>query len=152
MIISGCCNKIKSFTEYIDDWDDGKQQAIDHANTDISFSPSVIGGGSINIIPLKNAELSLLSKYVGKQYMDNTQNNNRKLNDYYVQDIRALYTAHNFLFKEWNFILQINNIFNKKYEPNGYTYPYFYNGSLINDNYYYPMAGTNFMFSVNVKL
>jgi iron complex outermembrane receptor protein len=84
--------------------------------------------------------------------MDNTQNNNRKLNDYYLQDVRAVYTAQNFLFKEWNFILQVNNVFNKKYEPNGYTYPYVYDGSLINDNYYYPMAGTNFMFSVNVKL
>lgn len=145
-------NKIKSFTEYIDDWDEGKQQSFEHSNTNISFSPSVIAGGSINIIPFKNAELSLLSKYVGKQYMDNTQNNNRKLNDYYVQDVRAMYTVHDFLFKEWNLIFQVNNVFNKKYEPNGYTYPYFYEGSLVNDNYYYPMAGTNFMFSINVKL
>ena len=38
------------------------------------------------------------------------------------------------------------------YEPNGYTYPYIYGGELINDNYYYPMAGTNFMIAVNVKL
>ncbi|QEC66403.1 TonB-dependent receptor [Panacibacter ginsenosidivorans] len=145
-------NKIKSFTEYIDDWDENKQQSVEHSNTNISFSPSVIAGGSINILPFKNTELSLLGKYVGRQYMDNTQNKNRSLNDYYVQDIRAIYNAKNVLFKEWNFILQVNNVFNKKYEPNGYTYPYFYEGSLVNDNYYYPMAGTNFMLSVNVKL
>jgi iron complex outermembrane receptor protein len=145
-------NKIKSFTEYIDDWDDGKQQSFEHSNTDISFSPSIIASGSLNILPFKNAEINLLSKYVGRQYMDNTQNKNRSLNDYYVQDIRAIYNLHNFLFKEWNFILQVNNLFNRKYEPNGYTYPYFYEGSLVNDNYYYPMAGTNFMFSINVKL
>lgn len=145
-------NKIKSFTEYIDDWDEGKQQSFEHSNTDISFSPTVITGGSINILPCKNAEISLLGKYVGRQYMDNTQNKNRSLDDYYVQDLRAIYNVKNVLFKEWNFILQVNNVFNKKYEPNGYTYPFFYEGALVNDNYYYPMAGTNFMLSVNVKL
>ncbi|MEP6845169.1 MAG: TonB-dependent receptor plug domain-containing protein [Panacibacter sp.] len=145
-------NKIKSFTEYIDDYDAGKQQSFVHTNTDISFSPSVIAGGNINFMPFKNAELSLLGKYVGRQYMDNTENKNRSLHAYYVQDVRAIYNVKNLLFKEIGFILQVNNIFNKKYEPNGYTYPYIYDGSLINDNYYYPMAGTNFMFSVNVKL
>lgn len=145
-------NKIKAFTEYIDDWDEGKQQSFEHTGTDISFSPSVIAGGSVNIIPCKNAEISLLGKYVGRQYMDNTQNKNRSLNNYYVQDIRAIYNVKDVVFKEWNFILQANNVFNRKYEPNGYTYPFFNEGTLVNDNYYYPMAGTNFMLSVNVKL
>ena len=86
-------NKIKSFTEYIDNYDDGKQTATQHSNTDISFSPSVIGGGVINILPFKNAEINLLGKYVGKQYMDNTQNKNRSLNAYYTQDVRFTYTA-----------------------------------------------------------
>ncbi len=145
-------NKIKSFSEYIDDYDAYKQQTVEHSNTDISFSPSVISAGIINIIPFKNAEFSLMGKYVGKQYMDNTQNNNRRLGAYYTQDARFIYTVRNLLFKECNFILQANNIFNRKYEPNGYTYPYIYNGTLINDNYYYPMAGTNFMLAVNIKL
>ncbi|HRI21026.1 MAG TPA: outer membrane beta-barrel protein, partial [Panacibacter sp.] len=148
-------NKIKSFSEYIDDYDetdDYKQQTVEHSNTDISFSPSVTGAAVINIAPFKNGELSLMGKYVGKQYMDNTQNNNRKLNDYYTQDARFIYSLKNLLFKEWNFILQANNIFNRRYEANGYTYPYIYGGSLISDNYYYPMAGTNFMLAVNIKL
>jgi len=144
-------NKIKSFTEYIDNWDNGKQNVIQHTNIDISFSPSVIGGATINILPFKNAEIDLLSKYVGKQYMDNTQNKNRMLKAYFTQDARLAYTLHNTIFHEWNLILQVNNIFNKMYEPNGYTYPYVYGGELINDNYYYPMAGTNFMLAVNVK-
>lgn len=145
-------NKIKSFTEYIDNWDDYKQNVVQHTNTDISFSPSVIGGATINILPFKNAEINLYSKYVGKQYMDNTQNENRMLKSYFTQDARIAYTLHNAIFHEWNLILQVNNIFNKKYEPNGYTYPYIYSSELINDNYYYPMAGTNFMVAVNVRL
>src|SRR5207248_10547472 len=107
---------------------------------------------AINILPFKNAEINLLSKYVGKQYLDNTQNNNRNLQAYYVQDARFSYQLKNLIFNEWNLILQVNNLFNRKYEPNGYTYPYIYSGELINDNYYYPMAGTNFMMAINVKL
>src|SRR6185436_8011140 len=56
-------NKIKDFTEYLDDYDNGGQQTRFYSKTDISFSPSVISGGNINFIPVKNAEISLISKY-----------------------------------------------------------------------------------------
>ncbi len=145
-------NKIKSFTEYLDNYDDGLQKTFTHRNTDISFSPSVIASAAINLYPIKNFEISLPAKYVGKQYLDNTQNELRKLDAYYVQDVRVNYKLQNILSNESNIILQINNIFNCKYEPNGYTYPYIYNGELINENYYYPMAGINFMIGLNIKL
>ena len=54
--------------------------------------------------------------------------------------------------KEMNLIFQLNNVFNKKYEPNGYTYSYIYGGQLITENFLFPMATTNFMFAVNIKL
>lgn len=145
-------NKIKSFTEYIDDYDAGKQQVVQHNNTDISFSPNIISSVAINFIPAKNFEISCPAKFVGKQYLDNTQNDQRSLQQYFTQDVRLHYKLNDFIFSEWNFILQVNNVFNKQYEPNGYTYPYYYGGELINDNYYYPMAGTNFMLAVNVRL
>ncbi len=144
-------NKIKNFTEYIDDYDNGGQQSFQHRNSDISFSPNVVAAGSVNFLPLKNAEISLLSKYVGNQFLDNTSKKSRRLNAFYTQDIRATYTLHK-IFKQVNFVLQANNIFNKKYEPNGYTFSYFYNGNLSTENYYFPMAGTNFMVAVNIKL
>ncbi len=145
-------NKIKNFTEYLDDYDNGKQTAINHYNTNISFSPSTVASGSINFLPSQKMELSLINKYVSKQYLDNTQNNNRSLHDFYTQDFRAAYTISHLLFKQWNIIGQINNIFNRKYEPNGSTYPYIYNGEIVNDNYYYPMAGTNFVVAININL
>ncbi|MBW7889916.1 MAG: TonB-dependent receptor, partial [Chitinophagaceae bacterium] len=89
---------------------------------------------------------------VSKQYLDNTANESRKLGDYYIQDIRLSHTLSRFIFSEMNFIVQVNNVFNKKYEPNGYTYSYFSGGSLASENYYFPMAGTNFMFGLNIKL
>jgi len=144
-------NKVKDFTEYIDDYDNGGQQIKQYSSTDIAFSPNMVGGATINFIPLKNAELSLISKYVGNQYLDNTQNENRKLNAYYTQDARFIYTISKKCLKELNIILQMNNIFDKLYEPNGYTFSYYYGGSLTTENYYFPMAGRNFMVGVNVK-
>jgi iron complex outermembrane receptor protein len=145
-------NKVKKFTEYIDDYDNGGQKMINHPLPDIAFSPAIVGGGSINLMPVKNGELSLLSKYVGKQHLDNTQNNNRVLDAFYAQDIRAMYTVKPKWLKEINIIAQVNNIFNRKYEPNGYTFSYIYGGVTTTENYYFPMAGTNYMLALNIKL
>jgi iron complex outermembrane receptor protein len=145
-------NRIKDFTEFYDDYDNGGQKFIDHGSTDIAFSPSMIGAASITFYPVKNAELSLQGKYVGRQYLDNTSNKSRSLDPYYVQDARLIYNLKKFLVREASLVLQVNNIFNRKYEPNGYTYSYQSGGSLVTENYYYPMSGTNLMFALNISL
>jgi len=145
-------NKVVDFTEYIDDYDNGGQKTNIYSSPDIAYSPGVVGGATINFIPVKNFEISLLSKYSSKQYLDNTQNENRKLNAFYVQDARIMYTLQKAFLKEVNFVFQVNNIFNKKYEPNGYTFSYIYAGELTTENYYFPMAGTNVMAGVNIRL
>ena len=53
--------------------------------------------------------------------------------------------------KATELILQLNNVFNKKYEPNGYSFSYIYGGALTTENFYFPMAGFNFMIGVNLK-
>ena len=145
-------NKVLNFAEYIDDYDNGGQKTNSFKKTDIAYSPAAVAGAIINFLPVKNAELSLLSKYVSNQYLDNTESNSRVLNSFYVQDVRAIYTIKNKWLKEVNIIGQVNNIFNRKYEPNGYTYSYFVGGATTTENYYFPMAGKNFMIGVNVKL
>ncbi|MBS1975522.1 MAG: TonB-dependent receptor, partial [Bacteroidetes bacterium] len=145
-------NKVKNYTEYIDDYDNGGQKNFSYQKTDIAFSPSIVGGASVNFLPIENFELDLIGKYVSKEYLDNAQKENRKLNGYYVQNLRMSYTVKSKTISETNFIFQANNLFNKKYEPNGYTYSYFYGGSLITENFLFPMATTNFMFAVNIKL
>lgn len=145
-------NKIKAYTEYADDYDNGGQITTNHNNTNIALSPNIIGGLTINILPIKNLELSLLGKYVGKQYLDNAQNEGRILSDFYTQDLRVIYTIKNKIFKEWTIIAQANNVFNRMYQPNGYTYSYVAGGSLNTENFFFPMAGTNFMLGVNVRM
>jgi len=145
-------NKIKRSEEYVDDYDNGGQILISHKNTDISFSPAVTGGFTVNFLPVKNAEITLLSKYVSRQYLDNTEDISRSLQPYFVQDARFMYTIKNKLFKEWSLVASVYNVFDKKYEPNGYTFSYISSGKTTTENYYFPMAGTNFMFGVNIKL
>ncbi|MEP6674520.1 MAG: TonB-dependent receptor plug domain-containing protein [Ferruginibacter sp.] len=144
-------NKIKNFTEYLDDYDNGGQQTNFYSKTDIAFSPNTVAGATVNFIPLKNSEISFISKYVGRQYLDNTSKTSRSLNPFFVQDVRLSYKI-NKLFKETNVILQLNNIFSKKYEPNGYSYSYISGGTVNTENYYFPMAPRNFMIGVNVRL
>ncbi|HRP54969.1 TonB-dependent receptor [Agriterribacter sp.] len=145
-------NKVKNFVAWYDDYDNGTQKSETYSESDISFSPSVTGSTAISFMPLQNWEISFLSKYAGKQYLDNTGNEARKLDAFYVQDFRAIYTLNKLLFSEIDLVLQVNNLFNKKYEPNGYTYSYISGGALVNENYYFPMAGRNFLVGINVKL
>jgi iron complex outermembrane receptor protein len=145
-------NKVLDFTEYIDDYDNGGQKTNFFSSADIAYSPNFIGSAVVTFIPIKNAELSLIGKYVGKQYLDNTQNESRRLHDYYTQDARIIFSINCKWLKELNIILQANNVFDKLYEPNGYTFSYYYGGTLTTENYFYPMAGRNFLMAVNVKL
>lgn len=145
-------NKIKAFTEYIDDYDNGGQKATPHSDRDISFSPSVIAGLTATVQPFAGADFSLMNKYVGKQYLDNTQNSSRMLNDYYVADALFSYQPKIKGFQGLRFLFQVNNIFSRKYEPNGYTFSYIYGGATTTENYYFPMAGRNFMAGVNLRM
>ncbi|SMD42389.1 iron complex outermembrane recepter protein [Aquiflexum balticum DSM 16537] len=152
-------NKISEFTEYIDDYaaPEFRQEVIVHTNTDIAFSPNVIAAAIIDYRPIKNLEISLLNKYVGDQFMDNTQNDGRKLNSFFTNDIRLNYSLRPRFVKNLEFTLLINNILNQMYEPNGYTFSYFLPGEgatgreLVTENFFYPQAGTNFLAGVKVR-
>jgi iron complex outermembrane receptor protein len=144
-------NKVKDFEEYIDDYDNGGQILNKYESTDISFSPNAVVFGELVYKPVKGLAFAFQSKYVGKQYLDNTQNNTRKLNDYWVNNVRLGYDFKFLEAQKVNIGLLVNNVFNKKYESNGYTYGYFAGGSTTTENFYFPQAGTNFLLSLNVK-
>lgn len=152
-------NKIDEFTEFVDDYsaDGAPQQTVTYTDTDIALSPAVVGAAHIDYKPLENLEISLLAKYVDKQYLDNSKREDRQLDAYFVNDLRLKYAIQPKFVKEMEFSLLVNNIFNHLYEPNGYTFSYYVPGEvaggkeLITENYYYPMAGTNFMAGVNIR-
>ncbi len=144
-------NKIKNFTEFVDDYDSGVQQTIEHKNTDIAFSPNIISSGTIGVQPLKNLNISFISKYVGKQYLDNTSDDSRSIAAYFTENVRINYLIKTKVVREIGISLLLNNVFNTMYEANGYTFSYVYGGEKTTENYYYPMAGFNFLAGVNLK-
>ena len=111
-------------------------------STPISFSPNIIGNILLNYSPTNNFSLRLQNQYVGSQYLDNTNNKNLKLNDYFLTDFNARY-ALKLKRTELDFKLLINNIFNKKYVNNGFVYD--------QNPFYFSQAGTNFMFGMSLK-
>lgn len=152
-------NKIQNFTEYIDNYDNplGLQDQVEHSNTDIAFSPNLLGAAGVTFSPFRymqhgqSFELDLLGKYVGKQYLDNTSNDNRSIDPYGLCDIRIRYSIKTKAVKELGLNLMLNNVFDKKYLSNGYTFSYIAGAEQTTVNYYYPQAGFNFLLGVTMK-
>ena len=111
-------------------------------DTPISFSPNFIGNLSMNYIPNKKLSFGIQNQYVGKQFLDNTNNENLQLKDYWLTDFNAKYTLK-IQKTEIDFKFLLNNIFNKKYVNNGFVY----DGPM-----YFSQAGTNFMFGMSIKI
>ncbi len=145
-------NKVKNFTEYIDDYDNGGQIKNTFTETDIAYSPNIIGNIVATITPLKNVNIILTTKYVGTQFLDNTNNAERKIHAFYTQDVRVGYNLFGKNIKECNLYVQGINVFSKLYQPNGYTFSYINNGRLTTENYYFPMAPANLLVGINVRL
>ena len=145
-------NKIAHFTEYFDNYDTYEQKAIEHHNTDIALSPNTTASHSINFSPNSNWQFIFTSKYVSKQYLDNTQNESRILKPYFINDLNLIWKFASK--KRWDANLQfyLINLFDKLYEPNGYTYSYIYGGVTTTSNNYYPMAGRNFWLSLKIDI
>jgi iron complex outermembrane receptor protein len=149
-------NKIKSFTEYQDDYDAGEQISVNHRNTDIAFSPNVILGGRLSFFPFKNdvlawyqnASLDVLPKYVSKQYLDNTQNENRKLDAYSNLDLVMNLPLQLNKYAKFNVRFATHNVFNTMYENNGYTFSYISNNLMTTENYVFPQAGRRFTIGI----
>ncbi|GAA4305040.1 TonB-dependent receptor [Compostibacter hankyongensis] len=144
-------NRIDHFTEYIDDYDEGGQKKVEHGETDIAFSPDVVAGFTFTATPLKNLDISVLGKYVSLRYLDNTSDKDRRsLDPYFVNTLRINYTWHLRWIKEIGLNLLVNNLFNTRYNTNGYTYSYIEDGALHTENSYFPQAGTNFLVGVSL--
>lgn len=140
-------NKIEEFSEFIDDYDNGGQVEEIFTDTDIAFSPNLIAN-SVFSFSKKGFSSELITKYVSRQYLDNTQNEFRDIDEYLVSDLRLSYSLNELTFaKAITGTLQISNIADVEYETNGYTFG-FVSGGEQRFNYYYPQAGRNFLFQI----
>lgn len=144
-------NKIARFEEEIADYTNGYEVLyIQHEQTDISFSPSVIGAAVLEKEWKGGWNWRWMSKWVGKQYLDNTSNAGRSMPGYWVNDMQ--------LSKNWSagkvkgqVGFWVNNVLNREYVTNGYTYSYIYEQQ-VTERFYYPQALRNYMITLRMEL
>ncbi|MCZ8230120.1 TonB-dependent receptor [Flavobacterium sp.] len=117
---------------------------LGNVTTDIAYSPSVIMGNVLVFSPIKALHLSLLQKFVGEQFMNNSDSLEARLADYFVNDFNVSYTFKpKTIFKEIVLSGLVNNFLDKKYVSNGYMYDIYPS--------YYPQAEINFLAGLNLK-
>ena len=145
-------NKIAEFNEVLFDYTNGFDRIeTKFEDTDIAFSPNMIFRNEFIIQPINNLLVSLETKYVGEQFLDNTQNDNRKLDDFLVNRLRLNYQILPKFAKRIDLSLVVNNLFDTAFSANGYTYSYVF-GETITENFLYPQAGIHFLLGMTVKL
>ena len=133
-------NKIATFNEFVESWDNSDTLIeVIHQNTDIAFSPSIIAGGQLIFTPFDHEkygklQLAFISKYVGDQFIDNTSNENAKLDAYLVHDFRLTYLKKTTLFKEIEFSAWLRNLANQHYISNAWVYRFKYSGNAVDPN------------------
>ena len=146
-------NRIKDYVGYVSNyeastWNDlYTQTAVEKGNTTIAMSPSFIGNSVIEF-NLKGFSAQFTSQYVSRQYLDNFENKEDSLGPYFVSHLNLAYTFKLPHVKAITVGCTVYNIFNEKYENNGYSQTCALvsaDGSykLSSDPRFYPMAGTN---------
>jgi len=150
-------NKIPYFVEHSDvfdnTWEWTGTEARLYRNTDIAFSPSIIAASLLTFEPVNNLMISLNSKYVGRQFIDNTQNTDRMLDAFFVNDIRFNFVFRPGFFREVELIFQVNNVLNEQYETNAWIYKGVVGdqGLITIEDGYFPQAGRHFMAGLNLR-
>ena len=134
-------------------------QSVNLGDTEISFSPKLVSSVQISYDPSLNFNISLLNKFVGEQYMSNTESDFSRLDSYTTTDLSIKYKFDKtYLFTDIVVTAMINNILNIEYVSNGYYYTYDDTWSdpnlitTIEGTGYYPQATRNFLLGITLKL
>lgn len=144
-------NKIKNFTESVDNWDDEDNQVVNYlGTTDISYSPNITAG-SLFTFTYKNWTAGLQTAYVGEQFVDNTSSDDRKLDDYTFTNLHLGYSLKLKGIKSIDFNVAVNNIFNAEYSSNAWVYSGYTGGVRYDEMGYFPQAGINVLGGVTLR-
>jgi iron complex outermembrane receptor protein len=151
-------NRIKDFTGYVVNWDywldpeNEPYQVIEQlGTTNLAFSPALLFNSKLNFEPLKFFRVGFISRYVGKQYIDNTSSESRILAPYFVHDLTLSYAFYTRFMKEISLLFQLSNIFSFEYETNAWIYRYYEGGEEGVYDGYFPQAGIHFMAGIRLR-
>ncbi|MBQ0734596.1 TonB-dependent receptor [Aquimarina celericrescens] len=147
-------NKNKDFVATVDG------AVTNLGDTEISYSPSIVAGNMLIYQPTKGLQLGFLSKYVGEQHLSNLDNDDLKLDSFFVNDLNIVYEIKEVsVFRSIVFTGLVNNIFDLEYESNGYSFalgdvPDNQSPTGVRTTYFtgfYPQAGINFLVGATLK-
>jgi len=144
-------NKIKDYIDYVDDWDTGTQQATYLGTTHLAFSPGLIANSQLSWLIWRGLNVSLQSYGLSKQFIDNTSSDERKLDAYFVNNMKFTYAVPQNFAKELNLHVMINNLFNTEYESNAWIYSYMLGGQRYSMDGYFPQAGIHVLAGLNIS-
>ncbi|MEZ5014519.1 MAG: TonB-dependent receptor [Chitinophagales bacterium] len=151
-------NRIPAHTEYVDNWDDGNQVAIVYSSSPIAFSPDVIAYDKLEYVfntktwDHIHPSIALESKFVGRQYVDNTGDKNRSLDPYLYHNLRLGAVMEKRDEKKYSLYLDIFNLTNTLYESNAWVYRYISGGSESMLLGLYPQAGIHWSATLRVEI
>jgi iron complex outermembrane receptor protein len=139
-------NKIQDLTINRDD-------TVQNLNdTNIAFSPDLITTHALEYAPNTKFRAALIGKYVGEQYLSNTDTEASKLDSYFVTDFNFTYTLPvNNVFDSIVFTGMVNNLFDLEYVDRGFTYLDTWSGPTATEiQGYYPQATRNFLLGMTL--
>jgi iron complex outermembrane receptor protein len=141
----------------VDDWDNGGQLAFFHGTSELAFSPAAIAASQLSYRVWRkerkgHADITFTTKYVGKQYLDNSSSTERMLDAYVVNDLRANVTFLQLKgTRSMDFNLTVRNLFSELYESNGWSYSYISEGRRQEQVGLFPQAPVNVLGGVSVR-
>lgn len=164
-------NKVREFTEYRDNWDNGAQDVYTYQNTDLAFSPNLIARLELGaqLLPAKSRHglvATLSGKYVGAQYLDNTGNRSTQLPAFRFADLRLNYDLKRLWGTTLNLVVAVNNLFDAHYVSNGWVYRFtsagydprpddYYarseSGGVYHQAGFFPQAGRHYMATLSLR-
>lgn len=149
-------NKILDYTQFIETYDENwefvrmTEEWI--GTTNISFSPNIIIGNEFIFTPVKNFNIGLATKFIGKQYIDNSSDEQYIIKPYTITNLNFSYMFPEYKKIKASLFFSINNLFDAKYESNAWLWKAYVDGSEYFEDGYYPQAGINFFGGIRIRL
>jgi iron complex outermembrane receptor protein len=146
-------NRINEWTQFFDVYDEAGNWAgsrpVTYENVEPLLTPSIIVSQSADYAPTTRLNLGVTGRYVGRSYLDNTNDDALDAPAFFLADANVSYAVT----PQVRVSLQVNNLFDAdRVYPSGYTYRYFSGDVATGDAYYYPQATRNAVVLVDIDL
>lgn len=147
-------NRIHQWTQFYDVYDAGGNvvgsRPVTYLNVNPILTPAVILNQVVEYTPSPRWSAGTVARFVGKSFLDNTNNDAFATPSFLVVDANASFNV----WRSARLMLQVNNLLNRKRVfPSGYSYLFFTPAGTIDGvAYFYPQATRNALVTLRMSL